>query len=311
MNKPIFLFHYKMKGSKQNFGDELSPYIVESISTRKVRYAPIAASRINIVLYFCYGVLKKTTRIKFLPQIIRSLFAKEILVSTGSILGSVTSRNAVIWGTGFHSNIFAPVNARYCAVRGPITQELLKTANITPPKAVGDPAILLPLIYSEKPIKKYKLGIIPHYIHHQQINLDSAVSNVKIINLLDPIEKVIDDLTSCEMTISSSLHGLIVSHTYKIPSLWYHLKGIDLAGGSTKFYDYFQSVGIAKYMPYDLQCALTVTDIESITKTVLNNTNQAEPSYSIEKIQAGLLDSFPYELRPEFQDKLQELLEHN
>jgi hypothetical protein len=57
------------------------------------------------------------------------------------------------------------------------------------------------------------------------------------------LEKVIDKIVSCTFTISSSLHGIVVSHAYNINSLWVRFadtlgKGpVDLKG-DFKFRDY-------------------------------------------------------------------------
>ena len=52
---------------------------------------------------------------------------------------------------------------------------------------------------------------------------------------------LLDEICSCEQIASSSLHGLIISDSYKIPSVW--IKFTDkLKGGSFKFNDYFMSI---------------------------------------------------------------------
>ena len=52
---------------------------------------------------------------------------------------------------------------------------------------------------------------------------------------------VIDQICSCERILSSSLHGLIVSDAYQIPSCWIELTG-KISGGYFKYYDYASSV---------------------------------------------------------------------
>ena len=60
------------------------------------------------------------------------------------------------------------------------------------------------------------------------------------------IEEFIDELNQCEKILTTSLHGLIVSHAYGIPAEWCQITGSDtnLAGDGTKFHDYMLSVGI-------------------------------------------------------------------
>ena len=72
--------------------------------------------------------------------------------------------------------------------------------------------MILPYFYYPEVKKKYKLGIIPHYIDKIKFN-EIYMKNdedVKIIDVTQPIQIVIKDILECEMTISSSLHGIIV-----------------------------------------------------------------------------------------------------
>ena len=73
------------------------------------------------------------------------------------------------------------------------------------PEAIGDPALLLPLVAPMKVRKKYRLGIIPHYIHYDQVNETFKSSrDVLVVNLLnDDIESVIRNINLCEFTISA------------------------------------------------------------------------------------------------------------
>ena len=82
-----------------------------------------------------------------------------------------------------------------------------------------------------------------------------ADSEILIINLLDPIEKIITEISSCEITFSSSLHGVIVSHAYQVPSLWIKSNissEVKLAGDDIKFADYFSSVELPEYKAVEL-----------------------------------------------------------
>lgn len=59
------------------------------------------------------------------------------------------------------------------------------------------------------------------------------------------IENFISELTSCRYVLSTSLHGIILSHAYGIPALWIKKGYIDTDG--FKFHDYFSSVDIPFY----------------------------------------------------------------
>ena len=76
--------------------------------------------------------------------------------------------------------------------------------------------------------------------------------DVKIIDVTEPIQIVIKDILECEMTISSSLHGIIVSHAYNVRSMWIKLTN-KIGGGFFKYRDYYGSLKIDNYnemLPY-------------------------------------------------------------
>lgn len=131
------------------------------------------------------------------------------------------------------------------AVRGPKTREVLLERGIDCPEVYGDPALLLPKIYNPKIEKKYRLGIVPHYVDKNNkwlAKLDDH-NEVLILNILEKNPyKFIDALLSCEKIASSSLHGIITSDAYGIPSIWLEFSK-NIAGEGFKFQDYFLSVG--------------------------------------------------------------------
>jgi hypothetical protein len=62
-----------------------------------------------------------------------------------------------------------------------------------------------------------------------------------LIDTLQPVESYVNQLTSCEAILSSSLHGLIIAGAYGIPAARISF-GEDIGGDGTKFVDYFESV---------------------------------------------------------------------
>jgi hypothetical protein len=67
-------------------------------------------------------------------------------------------------------------------------------------------------------------------------------SALRLIDIQDPIEEVIDQIVSCEFVASSSLHGIIASHAFGIPAVWVKFRDLP-SGDDSKFHDYFQSIG--------------------------------------------------------------------
>ena len=150
------------------------------------------------------------------------------------------------------------------------TLEFLSTHGIECPNSFGDPALLLPRYYS--PFfqrKKYKLGIIPHVIDldFDVINkIRETQTDILIIDLAhyEKWTDVIDQICSCEIIASSSLHGLIVSDAYNIPNCWITLSG-KISGGLFKFYDYFSSVNRKDSEPIKIE---KISDLLQVYKQV-------------------------------------------
>ena len=223
----IFVFWWssvKFEGKpKENFGDILSKYLVEKISNKRV-------------------IWKQPKKMTW------NFFGKKVYFTTGSIL-SHANKNTVVWGSGIISKKDEVDHAEFLAVRGPETYNYLKSKNYKVSEVFGDPAVLLPKYYNPKHEKTHDLGIIPHYVDFKKVNNWYANNDsIKVIDLLNNnIEDVVDDILSCNKIISSSLHGLIVSHAYYIPAVLVKFSD-KLYGDGVKFIDYFKSV---KLKPYD------------------------------------------------------------
>lgn len=299
----INLYWYKHADGLGNFGDEVSPYIIEKLSGKKIRHFDIGFlsnnkfTNLKILLKNLY--LRKITFKEFINYFsYRFLGLNKVILSIGSILVYKEDRRAIVWGSGILNKNSDFGNAEFLAVRGYRTIDKLKELNYNVPKVVGDPALLLPKVYQVKSSKKYKLGIIPHFIHYNELKkLENT--NIKVIDLCKNVEGVIEDMASCEFTISTSLHGLIVSHAYKIPSLWIDFIGEKkLAGDNIKFDDYFSSVKINPYQPYKIDLDMfNLADILEMFKIE----NRYLPSEStIQEIQNNLIQVAPFFVRQEF-----------
>jgi pyruvyltransferase len=205
-----------------NFGDLLSPYLVEKITGTAIKSTPISPGH------------KRKFSLRKPPF---SYFA----------IGSIISRanaNSVVWGSGaFGTETEGSLHkkATYLAVRGPLTRNLLRIYGINCPEIYGDPALLLPCIFNPTVEKKYKVGVILRWAETSWNDVQ-ADSDVKKIYLgTDNMEGTLTDILSCEKIISSSLHGIILADAYGIPSAW--LGSTTPKGLEFKFYDYFLSVG--------------------------------------------------------------------
>jgi len=268
-SKKIHLFWWsaiKLEGkSQENFGDILSKYLVEKISGRSV-------------------VWKNPSKTQ------RNPFKKKIITTTGSILKHI-SKDCIVWGSGIISKKDAVAKAKFLAVRGPETQKHLTSMGYKVPSVFGDPAIVLPTLYNPKLAKQFKIGIIPHYVDYNKVTKwYSNNPEVKVINLLnDDVEAVIDEITSCKQVISSSLHGVIVSHTYNIPAVWVQFSK-KLSGDNIKFVDYFKSVNLHPYSPDFMDELKTSKDLVSI----INSKPNLPENGLIEDLSAKLMGVCPF-----------------
>ncbi len=214
---------YRWKGERQdnleNYGDLLSLYLAKKLSRKKI--IPIKPPSKGFQKYFFKNYL-----------------------SIGSIISSATEKS-VVWGSGI---IKADENIRraiFLAVRGPRTRKRILELGHDCPETYGDPAILLPNFYNPAVQKKYKIGIIPHYVDYKEVvTVYKGNKTTKIINLMtNSIEGTTQEILKCEHIISSSLHGVIIAQAYRIPALWVKFSN-KLFGDNIKFYDYYESMGI-------------------------------------------------------------------
>ena len=228
MPKKIKLFWWSeihlMHKNKENFGDLVGKYLVEKISGKEVIFAH-----------------PKKQKWKH--------YLNPVYATAGSILAHVT-KNCIVWGSGIINKDQVVQPAKFLSVRGPQTRKRLLEQGYEVPEAYGDPALLLPKYYNKKVDKKYKFGIVPHYVDYEEVAKEYANnSEVNVINLMtNSVEEVIDEFLACEQIYSSSLHGLIVSHAYQIPAVWVKLSD-KLFGDNIKFQDYFESLGMQLYEP--------------------------------------------------------------
>lgn len=217
---------------------------------------------------------------------------KKHLLTVGS--GAVKSyQNMTVWGSGVERELpqmlrrflqrswFRKLDIR--AVRGPLTREYLMKFGHKCPEVYGDPAILMPLIY-EADIdesgggKIFDVSIIPQLVTEGGIRKKYPDAHIISMNTND-YKSVIDQIVQSKLIISSSLHGLILSDVYRVPSVWYRGVGeiIDF-----KYKDYYASTErIIEKIPTTIEEALVTEPL---------------PFPDLKPLQEGLMASFPYDL---------------
>ena len=304
MSKIINVFWYRHHEGNGNFGDELNPYLISKLSGATIVWAsPFNSTKIMSVKAIVYMLVEER---KSLKNIITSpawkkLFNLPIIFAVGSII-RYCDTNALVWGSGV-INIGENIpNATFLAVRGKYTQKRLSELRYKVPTILGDPGLLAPLVYKGSDVKKYKMGVIPHHIHYAELRQRIVHPDVLVINLLDSVEKVIDDICSCNLTLSTSLHGIIVSHAYGINSIWIRPKDLNmsnLAGDDIKFADYFSSVELSEYQPVEVD--FLTFSVNEYLQMSQNLSEIALPSPTkISEIQKDLLSVAPFKLSAKF-----------
>ena len=204
--------------SRPNFGDALTPWMIRRIA----------------------GVH---------PVFVRPEDPRDKYLVVGSILEYATAQ-CTVWGSGIigRTDAVSP-KANILAVRGPLSWLRAKECGAACPEVFGDPALLLPRFYQPRAGARAGVGVIPHYSDKpRMVGRWSGSEACRLIDIQDPIESVIDQIASCEVVASSSLHGLIVSHAYGVPALWVKFRDLPCSD-DTKFQDYYLSLGSSSTEP--------------------------------------------------------------
>lgn len=268
-SKKIPLFWWSeprlMGKKKENYGDLLSRYLVERISGKKVEWVQPKKQpwyRLNKTNY----------------------------LAAGSIIHHAT-RDSTVWGSGIIDRKQQIAPADFRAVRGPRTRQYLLELGYDCPEVYGDPALLMPEFYNPKIEKKYKIGIIPHYHDFKEVfEVYQNDPEVKVIDMMTlDVEAVTREILECEQTISSSLHGLIVSHAYDIPSIWVEFSD-KLFGDGVKFADYLESVSLTVYKPKFLDHQYSS---EGFIKLIKEFPASPQPE-NLKVLRVNLLNSCPF-----------------
>ena len=222
MVKKIRLYWAGGHKNNINFGDTLSPLVVEMLSGRQVQFA--SPSRCDIV-------------------------------AIGSLLDKVASRKfrryfnfkmspIKVWGTGSFSasSISRLSNLEIFALRGPLTRSAIGLDDSVP---LGDPGLLIDR-FEIKSKKTFRWGIIPHYLDLKLPSIKEIINHNKnstVIDLTNPnLFETMKNIQGCDFIISSSLHGIIAADALNIPNIWMSVSN-NVQGANWKFNDYFLSVG--------------------------------------------------------------------
>lgn len=304
----IYMYWYKVPFGKKNFGDVLGPYIVEKLTGKEAIYTPLRHVGFHKEAFLNYlrNIYNRNLSLRDLYYNFRFILSgkQNILITVGSIIDLYTNPNCDVWGSGIMYRNNQIYNANFYAVRGKHSQVRLGELGYKVPEAIGDPALLMPLVYTPKSKKKYALGIIPHFLHYDETVKKLDSDQILIINLLDDIEKVIEEVNACEKIVSSSLHGIIIAHAYGVPALWVWLSKGRIGGDDIKFADYFSSVEIEEYQCFTIDNAIydqKYCDAANVIFQIHAGLTLVAPE-QLKKLQLGLIKSAPFPILPHYKN---------
>lgn len=220
-----------------NFGDKLGHDLIKKLTNQEV----IHANALNCNIVSIGSLLENFF-------VYKDNYSKRI---KGLLKPTVK-----VWESGFINT--PTVNKNYLqrkldvfAVRGELSLSRLESAkgvcNIRPNVVLGDPGLLSDHFINKETIKKkYKVGIIPHYVDKNSNFLSNLEENFKIIDITKNTKEFLEEVASCESILSSSLHGLIAADSLSIPNLRIRLSS-KIVGNDYKFIDYYSSLKIIKH----------------------------------------------------------------
>lgn len=245
--------------SQRNFGDYLSPLIVEAVSGRSVEYAPLKEAEM---------------------MAIGTILANEHKAKRYGF-----KRRIHVWGSGC-GQPDERFSARhyYHAVRGKETSQRVSGQPAIP--AFGDPGLLAEMLVKRPMQKHHKIGFVAHYVDRDRPEAlaFAAMDGVHAINVFDDPREVLGQIAACEFIVSSSLHGLVVADAFGVPNLRVRLSEglID----ELKFDDYYSAFNLVA------PCPLSPDRLESVA----TSPEWIADGYSrpgLDAIQSELIKNFP------------------
>ena len=199
---------------RPNFGDDINPTFMQKLTGRSIRFS---ANR-----------------------------DEQHFLAAGSILECATTDSIVV-GSGYLKPDSGPLPSQTAvlSLRGELS---LQRSQAQGEILLGDPLVLLDLLYKAPSKKKYQVGFVPHILNSKQMQAKYGSQTHVICPSQDPWH-VIAEIASCERVVSQSLHGLIVADALGIPNLWVAPSN-NMLGGRFKFDDYFSTLDMPKE-PFD------------------------------------------------------------
>jgi len=252
-------------------------------SSRKKRVNLHWTGKVNLGDYLSVVVFDYMTARENINQD-KKISKTKHLYAVGSIIG-FGFQNATIWGSGIlslpasfgnrqkYNHFLRKLDIRL--VRGPQTREFLIKKGYRCPEKYGDPAVLMPLIYTPQKaeIKKDYMVVL---------HKDTYIENENAVSMATTDYKAfIDKIANSKKVISSSLHGIILAEVYGVPAVL--LEDTPTRESMFKFDDYYRST-----KRFDYPVAKSIEEAVKITPPPLPD--------NFDEMRKDLSESFPYDL---------------
>lgn len=236
----------------ENFGDWLSPYLINKVSKQTVIHIPDYEN-----------------------------YDKAHIVGIGSIASAINQYSHVL-GSGIASlNEDININAHFHFIRGPYTRQRIIDQGGPKVEQMGDMGYMVSRVYKPIGLQKEIDILFVRHIAHQSLNLilpDSAVEYS--INASDPksIEELINNIVRAKIVVTSALHCFIVCKSYNVPVALVNFKNSLQAvpGDGVKYKDALEGVNLKPVMPFDLPLNMSrfnfenIVDLQDLEATVLD-----------------------------------------
>lgn len=238
-----FLNVYSWKPSSGiNFGDEIGPSIIQKLSDLNgldISINPVSNT------------------------------ADPKLLCVGSILQEAREGD-VVWGAGVNGKVIPKQiknlkDITFLSVRGPITREIVRSMGKFCPEVYGDPGLIYPFLHNEEIrreqavlLEKFKrLGTtMPKVVFIPNINDERFIpdyikgldySGVYYLSPRMEATTIAAYISSADLVLSSSLHGLVFADALGVPSV----RMRSLFEPELKYVDYYEGTGRTLPCMYD------------------------------------------------------------
>lgn len=231
----------RSKGSVSNFGDALNVVVLGYLSGSKPRWSSLKRCQV---------------------------------VCIGSVLNTyvASKSSALVFGSGVRDPRIFDVStdplipsSRCISVRGALTRSAMRLPHDT---LIGEPGLLISQIVAAEPSADGAniTGLLPHFseFRHDESRTQIKEAEARGFRVLYPNanpEDLAREISSLDLLVTSSLHGLVFAHAYGVPAQLVSFRAKN-SEESFKFDDYLSVFGIeSNFRSMDEVVEMPVGDI--------------------------------------------------